>query len=290
MGKGLCRLAAGDWVTCLAFSPTNGKLLAAGSSDFKAVVLWDVAAGKELRRLTGHDGPVWSVAFSPDGKTLVSGSDDGTVRLWDVATGKEKRCLHGHQGNVRAVAFAPDGRSVASGGFGGVIRLWDVQTGKGRQLGQHRRMVWGVAFSPNGKMLVSAGKDDPVRLWDVAGGRQIREFERLQTRLPRKKEGFAMFGKDGKLKKFVEKDLGRSRGVQSVCFSPDGRTLATAEDDHSVFLWEVETGQPRRDLEGHRGAVFAVAFAPDGKSLASASYDLTALVWDVARRAGRQPR
>jgi WD40 repeat protein len=246
-----------------------------------------VAAGKELRRCLGHEKPIWSVAFSPDGKSLVSGSDDGTVRLWDVGTGKERLCLRGHTRDVRAVAFAPAGRSVASGGFDGTVRVWDANTGKGRIIGKHGHILFSVAFSPDGKLLASAGKDDPVRLWDVAEARQIRDFERQQTRKPRKTASSWMVGPGGKLRKIEERDLGRDRTVHGVCFSPDGRTLVSAESDGSVFLWEVETGKPRRDLEGHRGGVLAVAFAADGRTLASAGYDLTALVWDVT---GRQAR
>jgi WD40 repeat protein len=129
-----------------------------------------------------------------------------------------------------------------------------------------------------------------VRLWDVTNGRKIREFERQQTRKPRKTGTMWTVGPDGKMRKIAEEDLGRDRTVHGVCFSPDGRTLATAENDNSVFLWEVETGKPRRELEGHRGEVFTVAFAADGRTLASASYDLTALVWDVAERRDRRDK
>jgi WD40 repeat protein len=127
------------------------------------VRLWDVAAGRELRRLKGHGAGVRSVAFSPDGGTLASGGGDGSVRLWatavsyglrrlwDVVAGRELRRLEGHGAGDLSVAFSPDGGTLASGGGDGSVRLWDVAAGRElRRLEGHGAGVRSVAFSPDG--------------------------------------------------------------------------------------------------------------------------------------------
>src|SRR5688572_5069652 len=124
-----------------------------------------------------NSGIVYSVAFSPDGKTLASGSGDKTIRLWEVNTGRLIRALSGHGGTVRSVAFSPDGKMIASGSEDKTIKLWQVSTGKHiRLFNGHTGNVYSVAFSPDGKTLASSseeGNDSALRLWDVNTGRPI---------------------------------------------------------------------------------------------------------------------
>ncbi|HEY7426047.1 MAG TPA: sigma-70 family RNA polymerase sigma factor [Gemmataceae bacterium] len=153
----------------------DGRTLAiGGASDRKLIRLWDLERDEEILALGGHELPVISLAFSPDGRTLVSGSNDRTVRLWEVATGKEIAVLKGHKREVATVAFSPDGRLVASGGDGtrnpvyDEIRLWDAATGAEIQHFQgHNSGVTSLAFSPDGARLASGLNNSTVLLWDV---------------------------------------------------------------------------------------------------------------------------
>lgn len=204
------------------------------------------------RRLPGHDQAVDAVAFSPDGKTLATGSFDSTARLWDVATGKTRHILKGHTDQVHSVAFSPDGSLLATGGRDAVVWLWKVATGERfAGLSGHEGGVTWVAFSPDGKTLAASGYYGTVQLWDLEA----------------QKAG-AVLG-------------GHTKVVTSVAFSPDGKTLATGSGDQTVRLWDVDTGKIRRILDQHAAPVNAVAFSPDGKALATAFNDAVVLVWDV---------
>ena len=163
----------------------------------------------ELRTLTGHGSYVRSVAFSPDGKTLASGSDDKTIKLWRVRDGRLMKTLTGHGSLVLSVAFSPDGKTLVSGSDD--IKLWRVSDGKlMKTLTGHVDWVSSVAFSPDGKTLASGSDDKTIKLWRVSDGRLIKTF------------------------------TGHGNYVLSVAFSPDGKTLASGSDDNTIKLWGVE--------------------------------------------------
>jgi WD40 repeat protein/serine/threonine protein kinase len=243
----------------------------------------------------GHTDAVASVAFSPDGKTAISGSDDTTLRLWDVATHQTIRTFEGHQAGVTSVAFSPDGKTVISGSTDKTMILWDVATGQSiRSFTGHDDEVKSVAFSPDGKTVLSGSADTTLKLWDVATGQAIRTYEGHTQEVNQ-----VVFSPDGKtaLSASTDTDLvlwdiatakpirrfsGHKEDADSVAFSPDGKTALSGSADWSMILWDVATGQPIRTFLGHTRSVYDVTFSPDGKTALSASSDDHIGVWDVA--------
>ena len=247
--------------------------------------------------LHGHSAPIFSVAFGPDGRTLASGSDDGTVRLWDTRTNKQLGDpLTGHDGTVYGVAFSPDGRRLATSGADHTVRLWDVA---GRRevarLEGHTGLVFSAVFSRDGRTLVSASQDRSVLVWDARDGRRLagplRHPDSVQmAAVSPDGATIASACRDGKVRlwdartgELVGEPLARHTGeVVDVAFSPDGRRLASASFDDTVRLWDARTRRPLARLAGHSNAVYSVAFSPDGQTLASASSDRTIRRWNVA--------
>ena len=250
--------------------------------------------GSERNRLEGHESVVRSVSFSPDGKTLATGSGDKTLKLWNVETGKEIRTIKGHEGVVYSVSFSPDGKTLATGSEDKTIKLWNVETGKEiRTIKGHEGSVLSVSFSPDGKTLATGSEDKTIKLWNVETGKEIRTIKG--------DEGFVYsvsFSPDGKrlatgstdntiklwnveTGKEIRTLKGHESPVYSVSFSLDGKTLATGSDDNTSKLWNVETGKEIRTIKGHEGVVLSVSFSPDGKTLATGSYDNTIKLWNV---------
>jgi WD40 repeat protein len=230
-----------NWLDPFVFTPDSRALfLQTGAS----VVRWDFLDCAQPAQPAGHADEAWSLAFSPYGEILASGSDDGepkTIRLWDVATGAEVRGWYAEKGTVSSLSFDPTGRILASADLGDppAVRLWDpadcrllaVLTG-------HTKSIRTLAFRPNGRLLATAGSDKTIRIWDVAA-RSCR---------------------------YVLK--GHTDTVRRLAFSPDGARLVSAANDRTLRVWDVDAG---REISSTpcKDKIAAVAYAPDGKTLAT---------------------
>jgi tricorn protease-like protein len=260
----------GEMVNALAFS-SDGKWLASGGGvyDHKQekwtdgeIKLWDAANGEEVVCFTAHSRPVTSLAFSGDGKILVSVSEDKTVYLWDVVKRQEMGHWKALPSAVLSVAVSSDGKTMAAGCADKKIRLFDLPDGKERHvLKGHAGPVLCLAFTTDGKTLVSGGGvydvdmqtwlSGEAKVWDVATGTERASFKK------------------------------HTDAVAAIALSPDGQTLATGSWDTSVKVWDIATKQERTSLPAHTSRVTGVAFSPDGKQLATASADRTAKLWKV---------
>ena len=235
-----------------AFSPDGSLLVSAGD---RSLTIW--SCRPEYERILDRSGESYrSLSFSPDGKTLALGAEDGTVRLWDMPSARERVILRGHAGSIRCVAFSPDGKLLVSAGQEGRVVLWDAIRGAERRvlIADGPTPIRSVAFSPDGRTIAlgePSYKPRDVLLLDVETGA-------IRARL-----------------------AGHALGVHAVAFSPDGRTVATAGVDHCIKLWDAATARELASLSRDVGWVKSIAFSPDGGWLAYSGSDENVRLWNM---------
>jgi WD40 repeat protein/serine/threonine protein kinase len=293
------------------FAP-NGDLVATGGYD-NSVLIWNPDEVKPIDiggrldeqpevkpnylRLAGHDKPVRSVEFSPNGQLVLSGSEDNSIRLWDVASGESLKALRGHSRAVRSAAFSPDGSRVLSGSEDQSVRVWnvagyqEVRVLHATVFAGHEDAVLAARFSRDGKQIVTASRDRTASLWDAASGQPLRRFDEGHEFLV---SGAAFFPDGKRLATGAGDNSARiwdlTTGTELMAFSPTGRigTLAVSPDGNwvatgsqgtDVKLWNAHGGAEATALRGHKAEIASLAFSPRGERLATGDERGNVLIW-----------
>jgi hypothetical protein len=206
-------------IRAIGLSP-DGHTLVTGDQE-GTVRLWEVATGREWRRLHGHTGAVWVVRVNPDGQMVATGGQDGTVRLWDLVTGQERQRFEAAREHVRALDVSSDGTRLATGDDGGMVRVWDWSSGRELQRMAHSGSVSVVHWSPDNAMLVTSALSGIIQLWEVATGREMKHLSGPFTDT-----------------------------VAAVHVSPDGRLLTAVDRGGALVRWELASGAVLFSTEG----------------------------------------
>ncbi len=278
-----------------AMAVSRDGLLATADS-YSNIRLWQIADGQRFLNWEAHKGWVRSLTFSPDGKTLTSGSDDKIIKLWDVSTGKCCKVLAGHSGWVLYVAFSPQGDFLASGGEDRKIKIWDVSTGECCQtLSGHTDWVCYLSYSLDGQTIASGSVDTTIKLWNVNTGKCLKTLQGHQDKV-----GFVAFTADSQTLISASEDQtiklwnletgncektlpgGQNDWIwwSAVALSNDNK-LAIGSRDKTIKLWDIHTNQLLKTLHSHSGTR-TIVFSPDSKTLIASHEDQTLKLWDVA--------
>ena len=286
----------------IAFHP-DSNLLALVDLDRTTIILWDIHQERVVSQFIGHTETIWSMHFSYDGHTLVSGGEDKSVRFWNLKTEESHLLLHDHAGGwIWSIAFSPDDQTLAVGDESGTITVWDIPTKKClKVLKGHAGHFWSIAFSPDGKLLASSAEDQAIRLWQIDSGYCLKVLQGYSSRVwsvstSRQTQGNTLNSTSPLLVSALNQQIGlwdlvtgdcvnilsgHQGEVYAVALRDDRSLLASGSVDCMVKIWNCNSGKCLQTCQGHQGWIFSVAFSPHQELLASASVDTTIRIWDI---------
>jgi WD40 repeat protein/energy-coupling factor transporter ATP-binding protein EcfA2 len=315
-----------DWVTRVAFTPDGQYLISVSGNFFitalpipglstkdASVAMWDVATGELVRIFgepgEGHQGPIMSLAISPDGRYAVTGDTNGLMIVWDIASGEEVRRMESPGDWVSSLAYTPDGRAFVAalgkpsiGGSGAsstVAALWDVETGERlRQFVGHTNVVIAVAVSPDGRTVLTASADNSLILWDINTGEALQRFGGHtdwvfgvvytpdgRRAISASTDGTARVWDLWPGNLIQQFDTADQSAIKAVDISADGTLAVSGHEDGEVMVWDTGTGHVIRALgtgdPAHTAAVYGLALSPDATLAVSGDLNGTVTLWDV---------
>jgi len=245
------------------------------------------------RQLGGHTNMVWDVGVTPDGRRIVSASNDLTAKVWDASTGSELFTLKGHKAVVCSVSIASDSYRVATGAMDGEVIIWSLQNAERLAGLNHGSGDAKVAWRPDCNVLITGGSDGRMRLWRTTDAAELGTVSLharpiLKVACMRDNRRAVSVSADQTVRicdlhslRCLQIFAGHTGDVNSVAITPDERFLISASGDQTLRIWLLETGLCSRILYGHNEVVWRVAVSPDGKILASGSGDDTVRLWDI---------
>lgn len=259
----------------------SAERLVTGSAD-KTLKIWDVATGKSVQTLAGHEQAVLTVAAHPGRQLVASGGKDRQVKLWDLSSTDPPKDVGSHGKAVYCVAFSPDGKWLASCGEDDTrIRIWNVAEAKSfKELTaedaddkNQRRSLFGIAFSPDSKQFVTCGADRSLRLWDIEAGKEVRRFEAV--------EYFVYTEKDKKIERTAKRGASDA-ALYSVAFSADGTRIAASGADKTIRIWQRESGEIVQTIAGLGDYAYSLQFLSTESRLLSCGHTGHVHVWNAA--------
>jgi WD40 repeat protein len=298
-------------VHALALSPDGKTLVSAGLKrelDFSSglVKFWSFPDGKPLEKDIAYSVPVLSATFTPDGATLVTGSQDGLINLWETASRKHLRKIFAHADAVNALAMTAGGKQFYSGSSDGFIKLWDVEQPPD-VIQAHEGDALCLSVSPHDRWVATGGRDGKIKIWEIDTGKLVQEWNNakgavMSLDFSQKDDHLGLAAgtwdqdsgqvilfearepKKGESLQFepIHTLTDHKAGVTCVAFSPDGKWLASGSMDKSVRIWDRETGKVKHTFLGrHKEPVYSLAFSPDGGQLASGGKDGVIYFWNL---------
>lgn len=284
----------------LAWSSFEGNFV--GTSEFlegegATLSIWDVEAKETVQTLEVPSGYVESLAWSPDGQRLVSGSRVGSLHIWDSMTGDRMQVLEGHSKGVTAVAWSPSGRRIVSGSSDETLHIWDSETdGSVQVLEGYVVNGTAISWSPDGKRVISELGFDSIQIWDARTGEVLQVLkgipgnrgvlETVAWSPDGQRIVFRFYDNPPQLLNIMEAGgvrtmIGTSGDGSALAWSPDSRRIVSSSEDHTLRIWDAQTCETVQVLEGHSKSVTDVAWSPDGKRIVSCSSDYTLRIWDA---------